>query len=71
MVQATPAQVQPSLAPWLRDLAACGDDGDGLMLALALKIVNGDEDEAETVEAVFAAAREAETDAKEYLVYDG
>ena len=35
------------------------------MLALARKIVNGDEDEAETVEAVFAAARDAETDAEE------
>ena len=41
-------------------LAAYGDDGDDLMLALAGKIVNGDEDEAETVEAVFAAARDAE-----------
>ncbi|MCY4448816.1 MAG: hypothetical protein OXE02_08250 [Chloroflexi bacterium] len=38
-------------------LAAYGDDGDDLMLALARKIVNGDEDEAETVESVFAAAR--------------
>ncbi|MDE2886081.1 MAG: hypothetical protein OXO53_13465, partial [Chloroflexota bacterium] len=52
-------------------LAAYGDDGDDLMLALARKIVNGDEDEAETVEAVFAAARDAETDAEEYLVDDG
>ena len=41
------------------------------MLALARKIVNGDEDEAETVEAVFAAARDAETEAEEYLVDDG
>jgi len=40
-------------------LAAYGDDGDDLMLALARKIVNGEEDEAETVEAVFAAARHA------------
>ena len=52
-------------------LAAYGDDGDDLMLALARKIVSGDEDEAETVEAVFAAARDAETDAEEYLVDDG
>ena len=52
-------------------LAAYGDDGDDLMLALARKIVNGDEDEAETVEAVFAAARDAESAAEEYLVDDG
>ncbi len=52
-------------------LAAYGDDGDDLMLALARKIVNGEEDEAETVEAVFAAARDAESDAEEYLVDDG
>jgi len=52
-------------------LAAYGDDGDDLMLALARKIVNGDEDEAETVESVFAAARNAESDAEEYLVDDG
>ena len=52
-------------------LAAYGDDGDDLMLALARKIVNGDEDEAETVESVFAHARDAETDAEEYLVDDG
>ena len=49
-------------------LAAYGDD---LMLALARKIVNGDEDDTETVEAVFAAARDAESDAEEYLVDDG
>ena len=52
-------------------LAAYGDDGDDLMLALARKIVNGDEDEAETVESVFAAARDAESTAEEYLVDDG
>ena len=52
-------------------LAAYGDDGDDLMLALARRIVNGDEDEAETVEQVFAAARHAESDAEEYLVDDG
>ena len=52
-------------------LAAYGDDGDDLMLALARKIVNGDEDEAETVESVFAAVRDVETTAEEYLVDDG
>ena len=52
-------------------LAAYGDDGDDLMLALARKIVNGDEDEADTVESVFAQAREAEATAEEYLVDDG
>ncbi len=36
------------------------------MLALARKIVNSDEDEAETVESVFAAARDAESTAEEY-----
>ena len=52
-------------------LAAYGDDGDDLMMALARKIVSGDEDEAETVEAVFAQARDAETAAEELLVDDG
>ena len=52
-------------------LAAYGDDGDDLMLALARKIVNGDEDEAETVESVFAQARDAEATAEELLVDDG
>ena len=52
-------------------LAAYGDDGDDLMMALAHKIVTGDvEDEAETVEAVFAQARDAEASAEEYLVDD-
>ena len=46
-------------------LAAYGDD---LVFALARKIVNGDEDEAETV---FAAARDAEADEEEYLADDG
>ena len=49
-------------------LAAYGDDGDDLMMALARKIVSGDEDEAETVEEVFAAARNAESAAEELLV---
>ena len=54
-------------------LAAFGDDGDDLMMALARKIVGGDEDEndAETVEAVFAQARNAEATAEELLVDDG
>ena len=42
------------------------------MLALAPKIVSSDEEEdAETVEAVFAQARNAEVSAEEYLVDDG
>ena len=52
-------------------LAAYGDDGDDLMLALARKIVNGDEDEAATVESVFARARESEAESEEYLVDSG
>ena len=53
-------------------LAAYGDDGDDLMMALARKIVSGgeEEDEAETMEEVFAQARNAEADAEEYLVDD-
>ncbi len=51
-------------------LAAFGDDGDDLMLALARQIVSGDETAAdtETVEDVFARARDAETSAEEFLV---
>ena len=53
-------------------LAAYGDDGDDLMMALARKIVSGEEeDETETVESVFAQARDAEAAAEEYLVDDG
>ena len=53
-------------------LAAYGDEGDDLMLALARKIVSGEEeDDAETVEAVFAQARDAEAAGDEYLVDDG
>ena len=52
-------------------LAAYGDDGDDLMMALARKIVNGDEEEDETVEAVFAQARDAEAASEEFLVDDG
>ena len=53
-------------------LAAFGDDGDDLMMALARRIVSGDEeeDEAETVEQVFAQARDAGASAEEYLVDD-
>ena len=42
-------------------------------MALARKIVSGDEEEedAETVEEVFAQARDAEASAEEYLVDDG
>ena len=50
-------------------LAAYGDD---LMMALARKIVSGDEEEdAETMEEVFAQARDDEATAEEYLVDDG
>ncbi len=52
-------------------LAAYGDDGDDLMMTLARKIVSGEEDEAETVEEMFAAARDAESEAEELLVDDG
>ena len=46
--------------------------GDDIMMALARKIVNGEgQDDAETVEAVFAQARDAEAVAEEYLVDDG
>ena len=44
---------------------AYGDDGDDLMMALARKIVSGDEDETETVEEIFAQARNAEVTAEE------
>ena len=53
-------------------LAAYGDDGDDLMMALARKIVSGEEENtAETVDDVFAAARAAEASAEELLVDDG
>ena len=54
-------------------LAAFGDDGDDMIMALARKIVSGEEeeDEAETVEEVFAQARNAEATAEELLVDDG
>ncbi len=52
-------------------LAAYGDDGDDLMMALARRIVSGEEDDSETMEAVFAQARDAEATAEELLVDDG
>ena len=54
-------------------LAAFGDDGDDMMLALARQIVSGEETDAdgESVEAVFAQARDAEASAEEFLVDDG
>ena len=53
-------------------LAAFGDDGDDMMMALARKIVSGEEEEeAETMEEVFAHARDAESTAEELLVDDG
>ncbi len=54
-------------------LAAFGDEGDDLMLALARQIVSGEKTDAdgESVEAVFAQARDAEASAEEFLVDDG
>ena len=54
-------------------LAAYGDDGDDMMMALARRIVSGgeEEDEAETMEEVFAQARDAEAASEEFLVDDG
>ncbi|MDE2938902.1 MAG: hypothetical protein OXR67_08275, partial [Chloroflexota bacterium] len=53
-------------------LAAYGDDGDDLMMALARQVVSGDaQEDAETLEAVFAQARNAEAAAEEFLVDDG
>ena len=49
-------------------LVAYGGDGDHPVMDLARKIVSGDE--AETVEAVFAQARDAEASADEYRVDD-
>ena len=51
-------------------LAAYGDDGDDLMMALARKIVSGEEEDAETMEEVFAQARDTEATAEEYLLDD-
>ena len=51
-------------------LAAYGDDGDDLLLALARQVVNGATD-GETVEDVFAQASTAAAAAEELLVDDG
>ncbi len=48
-------------------LAAYGDDGDDLMLALARKIVAGEED-AGSVESVFAQAQQVAAEAETLLV---
>ena len=48
-------------------LAAFGDDGDDLMLALARKIVAGEED-ADSVESVFAQAQQVAAEAEALLV---
>ena len=48
-------------------LAAYGDDGDDLMLALARKIVAGEEDDG-SVESVFAQAQQVAADAEALLV---
>ena len=53
-------------------LAAYGDDGDDLLLALARQIVNGEAAaDAEPVEAVFAQAQAAAADAEALLVDEG
>ena len=51
-------------------LAAYGDDGDDVMMALARKIVSDDEEETDddTVEEAFAQAKDAEAIAEELLV---
>ena len=51
-------------------LAAYADDGDDLMLALARKIVAGQED-ADSLELVFAQAQQVAADAEALLVDDG
>ena len=48
-------------------LAAYGDDGDDLLLALARKIVSGEED-ADSIESVFAQAQQVAADAEALLV---
>ena len=52
-------------------LAAYGDDGDDLMLALARKLVAGEEDsDAAAVEDIFAQAQQVAADAESLLVDD-
>ena len=52
------------------DLAAYGDEGDDLMLALARKIVAGEEDGG-SVESVFEQARQVAAEAEALLVDEG
>ena len=52
-------------------LAAYGDDGDDLMLALARKIVASDEDGEGSVESVFEQARQVAAEAEALLVDEG
>ena len=51
-------------------LAAYGDDGDDLLIALARKIVAGEED-AGSVESVFEQARQVAAEAEALLVDEG
>ncbi len=51
-------------------LAAYGDDGDDLMLALARKLVAGDDENSESVESIFAQAQQIAADAESLLVDD-
>ncbi len=51
-------------------LAAYGDDGDDLMLALARKLVADDGDDTESVEDIFAQAQQVAADAEMLLVDD-
>ena len=51
-------------------LAAYGDEGDDLLLVLARKLVSGEED-ADSVESVFAQAKHVAAEAEQLLVDDG
>ncbi len=51
-------------------LAAYGDNGDDLMLALARKLVAGEEEDSESVEDIFAQAQQVAADAESLLVDD-
>ncbi len=51
-------------------LAVYGDTGDDLMLALARKLISGEED-ADSVESVFAQAQQVAASAEQLLVDDG
>ena len=51
-------------------LAAYGDTGDDLMMALARKLVSGEEDDSESVESIFAQAQQGAADAEALLVDD-